>query len=319
MRRRAFAALLVPGALLLVVACSDDGGSTSSTSAPSTSAAPAATPSPECEASGSPRPTGPTTETVDFDSSTREYRLATPDDFSPPPALILNFHGFGSGSTQQGVYSRLEIEGPARGYVVATPQGTGTPALWNIVSRDLLDDVAYTEALIADIGTKTCIDLSHVYSTGISNGAGFSAMLACEIPDQISAIAPVAGVNLVDPCPDGPAVPVIAFHGTADAVVPYEGGSTATTARLNRELIPVPDSVAAWAERDGCTEPSEEPVSEHVTETVYSRCADGSAVELYTVTDGGHTWPGSIDVPRLGPVTDEIDATDLILDFFDQH
>jgi poly(3-hydroxybutyrate) depolymerase len=37
------------------------------------------------------------------------------------------------------------------------------------------------------------------------------------------------------------------------------------------------------------------------------------------VTNGGHTWPGSIDVPRLGHVTHDIDAADLILAFFDAH
>jgi polyhydroxybutyrate depolymerase len=51
----------------------------------------------------------------------------------------------------------------------------------------------------------------------------------------------------------------------------------------------------------------------------YTGCRRGSDVQLYSVTDGGHTWPGAIDVPRLGPVTTEIDAADLILDFFDDH
>jgi polyhydroxybutyrate depolymerase len=305
--------------LVVVGACSgDDDGSlaTATTTTPSTASL--ADPSPACEASGSPRPTEPTTETVDFEGTVREYRLATPDDVSPPAPLILNFHGFSSAAVQQAVYSRLEVDGPARGYVVATPQGTGDPAFWNILSRDLLDDVAYTEALIAAVGDEACINVARVYSTGISNGAGFSAMLACEIPDQISAIAPVAGVNLVTACPDGPPVSVLAFHGEVDDVVPYAGGSPAVGAR-NLEIEPVPDTVAAWAERDGCSDSSAEEISAHVTQTVYANCADGSAVELYTVADGGHTWPGAIDVPRLGPVTDEIDATDLILDFFDEH
>jgi polyhydroxybutyrate depolymerase len=303
--------------LLLVGACSGDDDSSSAT-ATTTGGTTAPVPSPACEASGSPRPTEPTTETVDFDGTVREYRLATPDDFSPPAPLILNFHGFSSAAAQQAVYSELETEGPARGYVVATPQGTGNPAFWNILNRDALDDVAYTEALIAAIGDEACIDMARVYSTGISNGAGFSAMLACEIPDQISAIAPVAGINLVAACPDGPPVPVIAFHGEADDVVPYAGGSPAVGAR-DLEIEPVPDTVAAWAERDGCSDPAAEEISAHVTQTIYANCADGSAVELYTVAEGGHTWPGAIDVPRLGPVTDEIDATDLILDFFDAH
>jgi polyhydroxybutyrate depolymerase len=37
------------------------------------------------------------------------------------------------------------------------------------------------------------------------------------------------------------------------------------------------------------------------------------------VEDGGHTWPGSLDVPLLGETTREIDATDLIWEFFAAH
>jgi polyhydroxybutyrate depolymerase len=40
---------------------------------------------------------------------------------------------------------------------------------------------------------------------------------------------------------------------------------------------------------------------------------------LYAVTGGGHTWPGSFDVPMLGHTTQDINAADLILDFFSHH
>ncbi|TAK57793.1 MAG: hypothetical protein EPO22_11710 [Dehalococcoidia bacterium] len=48
----------------------------------------------------------------------------------------------------------------------------------------------------------------------------------------------------------------------------------------------------------------------------YSECAGDAAVVLYVIDGGGHTWPGSIDVPRLGATTHEIMATDQIWDFF---
>jgi polyhydroxybutyrate depolymerase len=84
--------------------------------------------------------------------------------------------------------------------------------------------------------------------------------------------------------------------------------------------VAVNESVAAWAERDGCEpQPSQTQVGDHVMLIEYTGCADDASVQFYSVSRGGHTWPGAIDVPRLGPVTDEIDATDLILDFFDEH
>jgi polyhydroxybutyrate depolymerase len=52
----------------------------------------------------------------------------------------------------------------------------------------------------------------------------------------------------------------------------------------------------------------------------YGGCKDGTAVVLYVIDGGGHTWPGAaIDVQRLGVTTHEISATDLIWDFFVQQ
>jgi polyhydroxybutyrate depolymerase len=53
-------------------------------------------------------------------------------------------------------------------------------------------------------------------------------------------------------------------------------------------------------------------------------CQDGTEVVLFTIEEGGHTWPGSIDlaaigIDHLGSTTRSIDATKLILDFFDRH
>ena len=79
-------------------------------------------------------------------------------------------------------------------------------------------------------------------------------------------------------------------------------------------------ALAGWAGRAGCsTAPHGEAASAHVERRTFEDCDADAEVVLYVVSDGGHTWPGAIDVPRLGPVTDEIDAADLILAFFDAH
>jgi polyhydroxybutyrate depolymerase len=266
---------------------------------------------------------GVTVTTIDFEGAPREYRLAVPQgvDGDEPLPLILNWHGFGSDAIQQAVYSELEEKGPAAGYVVATPQGTGNPAFWNILPNLAApDDVAYARALIDALAAAMCIDERRVYSTGMSNGGGMSAHLACNLGDRLAAIAPVAGINLVSgECPEGEGVSVIAFHGHADAVVPYPGGPPPVRV-TNRALPAVEDAVAAWGELAGCRKKARvDNVSAHVVLTDYNRCRRGTDVQLYSVTDGGHTWPGSLDVPRLGPVTTEIDAADLMLEFFDEH
>ena len=52
-------------------------------------------------------------------------------------------------------------------------------------------------------------------------------------------------------------------------------------------------------------------------------CAEGSVLELYVISGAGHTWPGSTfaraSEPILGPATSEIDASDVIVEFFASH
>ncbi|HEX6311747.1 MAG TPA: PHB depolymerase family esterase [Acidimicrobiia bacterium] len=277
-------------------------------------------PSPGCGAAPTP---GVSIETIAFGGASREYHLAVPAGVGARETLglVLNFHGFGSNADQQAVYSELEEKGPERGYVVVTPQGTGDPAFWNIIGLEAPDDAAYTEVLIDAAAARLCVDPRRVYATGMSNGGGMSSYLGCQVGDRFAAVAPVAGVNLAfDECPNGKGVSVIAFHGEGDAVVPYEGGAIGIGVLPDRQLPSVEEAVASWGERAGCRERARtENVSEHVVLTDYSRCRRGTDVQLYSVTDGGHTWPGAIDVPRLGAVTTEIDAADLILDFFDEH
>lgn len=260
--------------------------------------------------------TGVRTEQVEVAGTVRTYIAAVPDSYSgvQPLPLVLNFHGFGSSAAQQAAYSRLNELGPERGFLVVTPQGSGSPARWTLPGTlPGVDEVAFVRALLDELRTLWCVDEQRVYATGMSNGAAFAAVLACQLDGRITAIAPVAGINLVEPCESGPPVSVIAFHGTADSVVPYSGGRIVGSFMVRS----VRDAVAEWAEYDRCTfEAVEAVVSEHVRRRAYGDCAAQTAVRLYTVEGGGHTWPGAADVPPLGPVTDEIDASRLLLDFF---
>ncbi len=85
---------------------------------------------------------------------------------------------------------------------------------------------------------------------------------------------------------------------------------------------PVDGAVTAWAAFDGCgTPPTTSFVAEDVQRIVWPRCPKLGTVELYRIIGGGHTWPGSMPVraEQLGGTSSSIDATTLILDFFDAH
>jgi polyhydroxybutyrate depolymerase len=279
----------------------------------------------DCESSAMP---DASIQTIDVQGVPRQYRLAVPSEPTGkrPLPLILNFHGVDPNDAGQAIYSQLEEKGPARGFVVITPLG-GPPPSWGFAEAghnffEANDaDLAFTRALIDNAEASLCIDTHRVYATGFSQGAGMSAYLGCTLKPQLAAIAPVSGLNLAEPCPHGKPMPVIAFHGTADVNVAYGGGLGAVAGRPDRDLPSVETAVQAWAGRGGCrSKPAHQAIGTEVQRIAYRGCARGVGVVLYAATGGGHTWPGSsIDVPMLGHTTQDINAADLILDFFSHH
>jgi polyhydroxybutyrate depolymerase len=260
----------------------------------------------------------------------REYLLSVPDGYDPsaPAPLLFDFHGLSSNMTEQSLYTKLDQRGGDRGYVVITPNGEGAVLRhWSLMAS-ANPDVAFVDAMLRATKRSLCIDAARVFATGISNGAMFSTLLACARPGRFAAIAPVAGVNATPVCTAGtPPVGVLAFHGTEDPIVPYAGGAYFSGAPIGRLLgvadaRPVDDAMAAWAAYDGCgTPPSTSSLAADVQHVVWPHCPSRNAVQLYRVVGGGHTWPGAMPVQaeRLGATTSSIDATALVLDFFDRH
>ncbi len=247
----------------------------------------------------------------------RTYILHVPPSYDGVrrTPLVLNFHGFGSNARQQAIYSGLPGKGDSAGFIVVTPNGTGAPQRWNLVPVGGVDDVAFVRDLLDHLESQLCIDTQRVFAAGISNGSAFSLRAACAMPDRIDAVAAVAALYLPLSCGGGRPIGVIAFHGTDDPCVPFNGGTS--KCGLGLPVPSVETAAADWAKHDGCNaEPARQALSAHVRTIAYSECGDDAAVVLYVVEGGGHTWPGSIDVPRLGATTHEVNATDQIWDFF---
>jgi polyhydroxybutyrate depolymerase len=251
----------------------------------------------------------------------RAYILYVPTSYTGEYAmpLVLNLHGHGSNAGEQAIYSGLPAKGEEKGFIVVTPQGTGAEPHWNFTTIEpgAPNDVAFISDLLDTLETELCVDPMRVYAAGISNGAAMSVTLACFLSDRIAAIAPVAGLFFFPGCPSVRPVAVIAFNGTDDKLVPFEGGPVSNSAL---SVAPVEDSLQLWAEHNACASgPQDERVSDDVRLRRYDDCSEGATVELYAVEGGGHTWPGAaIDIP-LGATTHEISATDLMWAFFEAH
>lgn len=246
----------------------------------------------------------------------RKYLLHVPPSYdgTRQTPLVLNLHGFGSNGRQQALYSGLPAKGDREGFIVVSPDGTGTPLHWTYPGLGI-DDIAFIRDLFDQLEGDLCIDPHRIFVAGISNGAAFAQQVACAMPDRIAAVAAVAALVYPARCGTTAPIAVIGFHGTDDPCVPFQGGTSQCGQRL-----PVPaieTSAKNWAAHDGCDiAPAEQQFSAHVRTIAYSRCKDETAVVLFVVDGGGHTWPGAIDVARLGATTHEINATDQIWEFF---
>ncbi len=264
-----------------------------------------------------PHAAGDLDATLESGGPQRTYILHVPPSYdgATRTPLVLNLHGFGSNARQQAIYSGLPVKGDREGFIVVTPNGSGTPQRWNLATGGGVDDVAFIRDLLDHVESQLCIDEQRVFAAGISNGSAFAQRLACAMPDRIAAVGAVAATSFPIRCGSDRPVGVIAFQGTDDPCVPYGGGTSKCGLNLP---VPAAETAAAdWAKHDGCNmEPARQQSSPHVRTIAYSECRGGAAVLLYVIEGGGHTWPGSIDVPRLGATTHEINATDQMWDFF---
>lgn len=267
-----------------------------------------------------------TNDTIVSSGRERKYLLYVPRSYdrSKPAPLLISMHGAGAWPAQQRNLSRWNQLADAHGFIVVYPSGANfIPRIWPMGGAAGAVDVQYISDLIVRLEADYNIDSSRIFADGFSNGGGMAFVLSCTLSDRIAAVGVVAAPQLLpfSWCKDPRAVPMMAFHGTADPVVPYMGGFS-WKAPGPRPYPDVSEWVAGWARRNQCaTDPVEFRVAVHVSRREFTNCAQDAAVVLYTIDGGGHTWPGGKAMPEwwTGPTSSEVDANALMWQFFQAH
>lgn len=143
------------------------------------------------------------------------------------------------------------------------------------------EDVAFVDAMIAQIEDALCVNQQARFAMGFSYGGAMSYSLACSRPNVFRGVAVMSGGQLSG-CSGGTSpVAYLGIHGVSDNVLGIGGG------RSLRDR---------FVANNGCTatnprEPS--PGSGQHVKTQYSGCRSGYPV-TWLAFDGGH-WPGAVD------------------------
>jgi poly(3-hydroxybutyrate) depolymerase len=185
------------------------------------------------------------------------------------------------------------------------------------------DDVAFLNQMLDQLATKYSVDNHRIYATGLGDGGFMALRVGCAMADRVAAIAPV-GATLPKTmiCLPSRPVPALFIDGTEDPIVPY-GGGTYKPGQFH--ALSAEDSAKTWARFDRCGEkpaqnklpPSQNGGKETKTFT-FSGCQGNSQVALYSIKDGGNTWPGGeqyMSEKEVGKTSDALNANETIWSF----
>ena len=231
---------------------------------------------------------------------TRSYIVHVPTrtTVGPLAPLIIVFHGLGQSATQLQQQTGLDEVADRAGFIVVYPEAA--IGQWDVTGDFVdtfgFDDIAFARALIQRMSDGYVINPRRIYAVGLSNGAVFAQRLACEVTDKIAGFIAVAG-TLSRPARDNcfPSQPVSGLYiiGSKDTQFPVGGNSV---------VLSVDSTMTFWGKQNHCAERGTRatlPDTAHDGTLAYrSRfldCIDGGAIELDSIANGGHSWPGQVN------------------------
>lgn len=231
-----------------------------------------------------------------------------------PMPLLFILHGTSANANQAMAESRMNRVADSVGALVVYPNGTGGipyfRLFWNTdhcctgQTRKNVDEVAMVRTIVDSLARVFPVDRRRIGLAGFSDAGTMAYLLACDEPDVLSAIGVVSGELPASNCAPRSGVSTIVFHGTADRNIRY--GRTA-------------EAVSEWAGRERCGGARTDTLP-GVIRVDWVNCLGGAVVQLNTIIDGRHAWPGGERSWFLAPrPTRSIDASRAFAAFVIQH
>lgn len=270
----------------------------------------------------------------------RTYYIYYPSNnqpvYKPYPIIMMLHGGFSSGRMVDDVVQFDKFVDPHK-MIVVYPNADDDN--WNDGRSETsseVDDVQFLKDVITDVAAKFDGDPSRVYLVGISNGGMMTMRMACDAADTFVAFSTVIAnmpADLVSSCHPGGPVDFMMMQGTADGLVPWEGGQVERVVFFvggGDTVISGPDTYTFWVDNAGCTDTNEtetiDTVNDGTTVTkIEATCPGDTEVIQYRMNGAGHGWPGGdrrigrIKAHYAGVPSEDINATDTVFHFFRRH
>jgi len=271
--------------------------------------------------------------------------LYLPENANSESPLVMLLHGNGGSFDQTAGLNNTKSPESAwlqtaeeNNFLVAVPNGSpGASGRlgWNDCRNDAqgqtgADHVKFIDELMQKVQSNYGFDQNRVYVSGISNGGFMANRLAMEMPEKISAFASViSSMPENSECENSTlSVSALFMNGTADPVVPYEGGEVIN----NRGAIfSTQKAVNYWTDRNETDAEAVEAQlpdlntgdNSNVMKFSYLNGTNNTAVVLYKINNGGHTAPSidqqynSIYLNLVGNQNHDIEMAEEIWAFFE--
>ncbi|HEU0198113.1 MAG TPA: hypothetical protein VFQ88_12995 [Nevskiaceae bacterium] len=191
-------------------------------------------------------------------------------------------------------------------------------------------DIGFIGNQIAGIIDSYPVDFNRIYLAGYSNSGYMAVTFACQRPGLVAGLAEIAATTkgkIEQGCSSLPPSRIVMFSGTKDLINNYNGVFPNGPAGQSNSFIiaGAQQGEQLWEKHDGCSVAGRKttqlpaPVDDGTTITLTENdaCSGNSAVALYTINGGGHTWPGNqvstLSSAKnnlvLGKTTQNLDAT----------